>query len=160
MLNFLLNTLRQYIFIISAATILLIVPYSKSFSEENIFVVDKVKVEGKVVNRSIETINSELKEIKQQLIKDKEQLKNALLSSEEDLKKHNLDRKTLIDKIDVKLLAKYNELSDRGSAVVTLNSNCCGNCFSVLPPQKIVEIKSNDLINLCTSCGVYVFFEE
>ena len=48
MLNFLLNTLRQYIFIISAATILLIVPYSKSFSEENIFVVDKVKVEGKV----------------------------------------------------------------------------------------------------------------
>ena len=109
---------------------------------------------------SIETINSELKEIKEQLIKDKEQLKNALLSSEEDLKKHNLDRKTLIDKIDVKLLAKYNELSDRGSAVVTLNSNCCGNCFSVLPPQKIVEIKSNDLINLCTSCGVYVFFEE
>ena len=48
MLNFLSNTLRQYIFIILTATILLFVPYSKSFSEENVFVVDKVKVEGKV----------------------------------------------------------------------------------------------------------------
>ena len=48
MLNFLSRALRQYIFIISAATILLLNSYSKSFSEENIFLVDKVKVGGKV----------------------------------------------------------------------------------------------------------------
>ena len=48
MLKYLLNTVRQYIFIILTATILLLIQYSKSFSEENIFILDKIKVEGKV----------------------------------------------------------------------------------------------------------------
>ena len=39
---------REYIFIILTATILLLISFSKSFSEENIFTVDNVEVEGKI----------------------------------------------------------------------------------------------------------------
>ena len=39
---------KEYIFIIITATILLLISFSKSFSEENIFTVDNVKVEGKI----------------------------------------------------------------------------------------------------------------
>ena len=42
------NKTVEYILIISTATILSIVSNSKSFSEENVFIVDNVKVEGSV----------------------------------------------------------------------------------------------------------------
>jgi len=39
---------RKYIFIILTATIFSLITFSKSFSEENIFTVDNVEVEGKI----------------------------------------------------------------------------------------------------------------
>lgn len=118
------------------------------------------ELEKEKIIDSKNAFETELQEITNQLVKDKEQLQNALLNSEEDLKKLNLDRQTLINKIDTKFLTNYNELHKRGNAVVSLNSDCCGNCFSILPPQMIVEVKSNNIIHSCTSCGVYLFFEE
>ena len=48
MFKYLINKSREYIFIILTATILLLVSFSKSFSENNIFVVDKVEVKGAI----------------------------------------------------------------------------------------------------------------
>ena len=48
LINKLLIKSREYIFIILIATILLLISFSKSFSEENIFTVDNVEVEGKI----------------------------------------------------------------------------------------------------------------
>ena len=48
LINKLLFKSREYIFIILTATILLLISFSKSFSEENIFTVDNVEVEGKI----------------------------------------------------------------------------------------------------------------
>ena len=46
MFKYLTNNLREYIFIILTATIFLLLSTSKSFSEENVFIVDNVKVTG------------------------------------------------------------------------------------------------------------------
>ena len=48
LLKYLANHLREYIFIFLTATIFLFFTFTKSFSEENVFVVNNVKVEGKV----------------------------------------------------------------------------------------------------------------
>ena len=48
MLKYLIIRLREYIFIILTATIFSVTIFSKSFSEENIFIVDNVKVEGDI----------------------------------------------------------------------------------------------------------------
>ena len=48
MFKYLASKGRQYIFIFLTATILLIFPFSKSYSQENIFIVNKVKVTGQV----------------------------------------------------------------------------------------------------------------
>ena len=42
------HKLREYIFIILTATVFSLIIFSKSFSEENIFIVDNVKVEGDI----------------------------------------------------------------------------------------------------------------
>ena len=46
MVKYLITKILQYIFIILASTIFLLLFYSKSFSEENVFTIDEVKVNG------------------------------------------------------------------------------------------------------------------
>ena len=48
MSNYLIARLREYIFIILTATIFSLISFSKSFSEENAFIIDNVKVEGAI----------------------------------------------------------------------------------------------------------------
>ena len=47
-LKYLITFLREYIFIILTATIFLFTTFTKSFSEENVFIINKVKVKGTV----------------------------------------------------------------------------------------------------------------
>ena len=44
----LITRLREYIFVILAVTIFSLISFSKSFSEENVFIVDNVKVQGAI----------------------------------------------------------------------------------------------------------------
>ena len=46
LLNYLKNFLREYIFIFLTATIFLFITPTKSFSEENVFTINNVKVNG------------------------------------------------------------------------------------------------------------------
>ena len=46
MYKYFISKLREYIFIFLTATVFLLALFSKSLSEENIFIIDKVKVEG------------------------------------------------------------------------------------------------------------------
>ena len=46
LLKYLISFLREYIFIFLTATIFLFVTFTKSFSEENIFTINNVKVQG------------------------------------------------------------------------------------------------------------------
>ena len=48
MYKYFIIKLREYIFIFLTATVFLLALFSKSFSEENIFIIDKVKVEGSI----------------------------------------------------------------------------------------------------------------
>ena len=48
MSKYLINRSRKYIFIILIATIFSIITFSKSFSEENFFIIDNVEVEGAI----------------------------------------------------------------------------------------------------------------
>ena len=48
MFKYLIIRLREYIFIILTATVFLLILISKSFSDENIFIIDDVQVEGSV----------------------------------------------------------------------------------------------------------------
>ena len=48
LLKYLTIYLREYIFIFLTATIFLFITFTKSFSEENIFTISKVEVEGTV----------------------------------------------------------------------------------------------------------------
>ena len=113
-------------------------------------------------NKESKKINeTEIEDLISSLEVDKKHLESALSNSRGELEKLNQNRKIIISDINKSYLSKYNQLKEtRGSGVVSLNGKCCGACFSTLPPQMVIEIKSNDIIHSCPSCSVFIYFEE
>ena len=104
---------------------------------------------------------SEITTLNEALEKEKGKLDNALNESRSDLEKLNTNRNIIENKINSSYLDQYNILKDvKGMGVAPLNENCCGSCYSMLPPQMVVEIKSNNIIHSCPSCSVYAYWEE
>ena len=113
------------------------------------------KKESKKINET------EIEDLISSLEVDKKHLESALSESSGELEKLNESRKIIVKDINKSYLSKYNQLKDtRGSGVASLNENCCGGCFSTLPPQMVIEIKSNNIIHSCPSCSVFMYFEE
>ena len=104
---------------------------------------------------------SEIATLNEALEKERRKLDNALNESRSDLEKLNTNRDIIENKINSSYLDQYNILKDvKGMGVAPLNGNCCGSCYSMLPPQMVVEIKSNNIIHSCPSCSVYAYWEE
>ena len=111
--------------------------------------------------KSKESNESEIDSLSETLEKEKIKLNNAIKDSKSDLEKLHLDKKSVESKINSSHLNQYNTLkSAKGIGVAALNGSCCGSCYSMLPPQMVVEIKSNNIIHSCPSCGVYAYWEE
>ena len=104
---------------------------------------------------------TDIKELISSLEVDKKHLDGALSSSKDELVQLNSNRKTITKNISNSFLSKYNQLQDtRGSGVAPISGNCCGGCYSTLPPQMVIEIQSNNVIHRCPSCSVFMFSEE
>ena len=104
---------------------------------------------------------TDIAELSESLETDKKHLDGALSDSKGELEELNSSRKAIANDISNSFLSKYNQLqSTRGSGVASLNGNCCGGCYSTLPPQMVIEIQSNDVIHTCPSCSMFMFSEE
>lgn len=67
---------------------------------------------------------------------------------------------SLVDKartdVEERLLNSYNRIRGNyrnGLAIVAVERDSCGGCFSAVPPQKQSEIKQNKKIIICENCG-------
>ena len=96
-----INKSREYIYIILTATIFLSVSFSKSFSEENVFIIDNVKVEG-----AIDTNFSREKYINKAFINSFEKLSWKILLS------RDLDKLKNIKLIKIKNLIESFQILD------------------------------------------------
>ena len=104
---------------------------------------------------------TDIEELSASLETDKKHLDGALSDSKAELEDLNKSRESMTNAISDSLLSKYNQLQNtRGSGVAPINGNCCGGCFSTLPPQMVIEIQSNDVVHTCPSCSVFMFSEE
>ena len=104
---------------------------------------------------------TDIEDLSASLETDKKHLDGALSNSKTELEDLNNSRESMTNAISDSLLSKYNQLQNtRGSGVAPINGNCCGGCYSTLPPQMVIEIQSNDVVHTCPSCSVFMFSEE
>ena len=122
-----------------------------------------ISIEGEKeeLSESKEIDEKELESLQEKLKREKEMLDKAFNESKVELESLNGERVDITKNISGNYLSHYNRLKDAmGLGLAPLNGACCGNCFSTLPAQMIIEIKSNKIIHSCPSCSVIAFGEE
>ena len=74
-------------------------------------------------------------------------------SEEENLLRH--EREIVQKKLTNQQIKSYQLIrsAKKGMAVASCNGGVCSGCFSFIPPQKVVEIRSMKRIYHCESCG-------
>ena len=126
--------------------------------EEIINILDQVDAQNREIQKEKELLKAE--EAKFNEMKTKKSDESKSMESElEGLKKQ---RSTLAEKIEKKVLSKYEKIihnRDGLAAVPVVNDSCQG-CFQVLPPQVINLVKLKEEIVLCENCSRILYSEE
>lgn len=85
------------------------------------------------------------------------------LSSEhnEEINGHLSKRTDLLSKLPKNIVVQYEHIKEyHNDTTVAVRKNCCSGCFSAVPPQRIVEMRTYKMIFTCESCGRLLYPEE
>lgn len=64
-----------------------------------------------------------------------------------------------IKKEDMRMYERIRKAKD-GKAVVAVKRNACGGCYNRVPPQKVLELRRNDVFMMCERCGRLLVSDE
>jgi len=86
---------------------------------------------------------------------EKKTLEERRVALEADVKKLAAERPKLLAEVDEGIRKRYERLHEKyGDVAVTRTEDGhCGGCGTQLPPQVVVEVKKNNQIITCQSCG-------
>lgn len=114
----------------------------------------KIIIENK--NELVKEVKRKLKDKKSDLKLKSEELDSIIAETEKDEEKLQRKRNSAKKIIEERLLIAYNKIrtnTRNGLAVVSFEREACGGCFSQIPPQRQVEIRSRKKIIVCENCG-------
>ncbi len=133
---------------------------------ENTVLEEEVKTSG--LSEELAKNKEEL-ELKKKLLGEKNtvleekrtQLNQKLEETQEEEKQLKEKRIILVAKIDKHLYNLYRRIYDSKGrvAVVPANEGHCGGCFTILPSQKLSELKRSESIVQCDACSRILFYE-
>tara|TARA_B100001250_G_scaffold390618_1_gene390757 strand:+ start:1446 stop:2210 length:765 start_codon:yes stop_codon:yes gene_type:complete len=104
----------------------------------------------------IKLLKAKIRERKRHLKNKKSELDDIVKSTEKEEDKLVSSKKKLEKKIDDRLLSSYQSIrlsSKNGLAVVKVQRNACGGCFSSVTSQHNLNIKMRKDILFCENCG-------
>ncbi len=104
----------------------------------------------------------EYKEAKKELKELEKELNEISDDQNEEVKKILDIRNKYIKKLSTENLELYNRIRrNYEDAVVEVRKNSCTGCYSQIPPQKVVEIRTNlDHIFTCEHCGRILYTDD
>jgi len=101
-----------------------------------------------------------LESLTEDLHKRKSNLESLIEESSE--KKMNLesDRSDIVKELSGSVLSKYDSVfvARNGMAVVETLGTSCGGCGSIVPPQKIAELKQGTTLQTCDVCSRFLYW--
>ena len=112
----------------------------------------KIEFHNESKTTTQDTVN-ERNEILEEKTKELETIVASTEKQEKELLKKSSEAEKVVDE---RLLAAYKRIrgaSRNGLAVVSVERNACGGCFSKIPPQKQLDIKSHKKVIVCEHCG-------
>lgn len=132
---------------------------------------EKGKSEDKILQimESVEVLNSECDEIKddqdkleERFEKDKKEIEEELLELDKEVEDLIKQRTGYNDAVDPKMLKTYNRLREKrtGVAVSAVIDGTCQGCHLGIPPQKFNELKRCDKMMSCPHCNRLIYWGE
>lgn len=116
---------------------------------------EELKKEVEELAESIKGLNAQLDEHRVELEEINQHTKNeeGRLTGQ---------RNEILQELDERHARQYERIrkANGGTAVASINRGSCGNCYSVLPPQRIVEVHRTDRLHFCEHCGVILVWTE
>ena len=121
----------------------------------------ELEEEKSTLDAILEVSNGQIKSITDLKDKNQKELDVALEETKVEQSKLEKTREKIIKTIDSIYLRKYETTRKAwdGHGLVSINRNACGSCFSTLPPQTVIEVKKNDNLHSCPSCGILLFWD-
>ena len=120
--------------------------------------------EGKMqtAKSDIETITASLEEVSADLSEKQKELREVTKEHEKEETKLRKEREKIAAQIEKSDIERYDRISGAkgGSAVVAVKRGACGGCFNRIPPQKILELRQNQVIFTCEHCGRILVSDE
>ena len=114
------------------------------------------------LTESVETMESELGSLSNDLTVRREKLESAISDSAEEKSILEQQRSEQVNGIDLNTVSIYNRVFEArdGLAVVNLSGNGCGGCGAHIPMQKVTEVRANTTIHRCDVCGRFLYSEN
>tara|TARA_Y100001960_G_scaffold7803_1_gene7668 strand:- start:153 stop:884 length:732 start_codon:yes stop_codon:yes gene_type:complete len=120
--------------------------------------------EIKNINHILKENGEEIESHNEKLSLNQKKLNDANLSIESEEKQLEKGRQDLISLLqsDKSLMQMYIDKKEEysGLAFATVSRSCCGECYSSLPPQLIIDIEEQDKLVSCPSCSIFLYIED
>lgn len=117
----------------------------------------------KELQQHIEAAQTLLKNRNEELQVKKDELGDIIKETEKDEERLTKKSKEQEQYIEERYLTAYKRIrkaARNGLAVVTIDRDACGGCFSKIPPQRQTEIKMHKKVIVCEHCGRIVVDDD
>lgn len=110
----------------------------------------------------LEELKGKVEVIEKQLAEKQAALAEVSKLTEEEELQHQHEREKALARISKQDLAAYERIrkAKKGMAVVPILKGACGGCYNRLPPQKLLELRTNDRMYACERCGRIIVSDE
>lgn len=114
------------------------------------------------LDNSNKDLQHELKTLRADLAENDSELQAKIGASAEEENILRQERQIVESKLTQQQLSAYERIrgAKDGRAVAYCNGGVCSGCFSFIPPQKVVEIRSMKRLYYCESCGRILVWDK
>jgi len=118
----------------------------------------KIKFSADIItkNENIAEFQEKLKEIEEILNQKKDELTNIIAETKKEEQELIEKADELKKNVDYRLLNAFERIRNNarnGLAIVLIERDACGGCFSMIPPQRQLDIRLHKKIIVCEACG-------
>jgi len=127
-------------------------------SEDILLTIEEEKID---LNEAVKLNSSKIEEVSESLKINRNDLEDAISETIHEQQALESNRKVIFKEIETGYTDTYERVrhAREGIGMASIINRACGSCFSQLPPQTVVEIKSNDKILSCPSCAVFLYWD-
>lgn len=124
---------------------------------------EQIEQKGDLLAKTQEQVEHKKEELEEK----KKELEVIIAETEKEEARLNKQIEVAAEQIEARYLNGYRKIRGNmrnGLAVVAIDRNACGGCFSIIPPQVRIELKQRSRLIHCENCGRILvddtFFEE